>query len=187
MAYTQIFNGRKVNFDPNIQPTSPGDGDIWFESIGSGVGQAGYWEWNSSLNLWLGGVQHLPFAVATTSAAPVTFRCDVPFNISNSSFGVYVRNVFRTGSPQGTAHSTVSYWNINFGWWNGTAGTLIQINQFQTATWTTANSIFRNNSAVNTNYLNPYGFYVSCSKGGTTGTPGQIYLGCTMDFRVTRP
>jgi hypothetical protein len=176
---TPAIDGRIVSWGAT-KPASPVDGQLWFEPLGYDVP----WEWNASTSLWLSPVRYLalPLSVALISSQPSN-RIDHPLALPTTAYGIYIRNVLRTGSPGASGTDSSNCWNAAFGWWNGTSNTLVQLNSYTTATFTTAGSVYRGNTAVNTNYTNPYGLWCSYTK---TGTPVATTLGISVDYRISR-
>jgi hypothetical protein len=163
------------------KPTGPANGFLWFESLGFDSP----WEWYAGGNLWLGPVRHLILPVATYAiSSQANMRCDHPLILPDSSYGIYIRNIQRTGVPVISAQSSTNYWSFAFGWWNGTSDSLIGINTFNTIGYTTANQAYRSNTVNhNTNYSNPFGLYVTASK---VGSPGAVYMNFVVDYRISR-
>lgn len=163
------------------KPSSPTNGFLWFESLGFDSP----WEWNNALGLWLSPVRQLILPVATYAiSSQSNMRCDHPLLLPDSTHGIYIRNIQRTGVPVGSAHSSTNNWAFQFGWWDGTANSVNAINSFTTSGYTSANSIYRSNTTNhNTNYQNPFGLYVSASK---NGTPGAVYMSFVIDYRISR-
>ncbi len=163
-----------------VKPASPADGFIWFESLGVDSP----WEWSATNNLWFGPVRHLILPVATYAiSAQSNMRCDHPLNLP-ANHGVYIRNILRTGTAIASAHSATNFWAFTFGWWNGTANALAAINTFNTSGYTTPDQPSRSSTLNhNTNYSNPFGFYVAASK---TGSPGSVYMNFVLDYRISR-
>jgi hypothetical protein len=173
------FDGRVVSWGAT-KPAVPVDGQLWFEPLGFDVP----WEWNSIASLWFAPVRHIILPVSSPLiSSQASNRCDHPLILPDATYGIFIRNVQRIGSPGGTGSSASACWNANFGWWNGTSNALTQINSFTTAGYTTSGQVYRNNTVVNTNFANPFGVWCTFTK---TGAPPATIMSLVIDYRISR-
>lgn len=125
----QKFGAQNVTYGGNTAPTSPGDGDMWYENPLGTFPYPQPWIWNSSNSLWLSSPFFLDFGLNTFSFSGNVEKA-VPF-YGVTANKILVRQVVGIVTNTTTvAHDASNYWNFAVRYTTGTATPLPGTNAY---------------------------------------------------------